>query len=208
MKNLKPSQLPEGTVIDDAKQGEYIKRVGGIWEELDRDYMGTRERVSDQGYERYSDMPRNLDLTWTDKSDDYFTEYNVIASEPSFRFSDIGLHGKFVMEAGTFLDGTPMHNCKGYNCEVDIDVSAVHNNDLIGKFMKGQGEIKTDAELHALGAHPRYQYAITSGQRKSWDDVDTPPAEDHGWERNVNMGRDGWDRFDYHEESYWMRKKQ
>jgi len=64
----------------------------------------------------------------------------------------------------------------------------------------------TVAELHARRAHPAYEYATTEGQRKAWDDADTPP-EGEGWERNTDAGRNGWDRFDYTEESYWRRPK-
>lgn len=64
----------------------------------------------------------------------------------------------------------------------------------------------TDAQLHALCAHPDYQYEITQGQRKAWDYADEPP-EGHGWERNTDAGRKGWERFDFHEESYWRRRR-
>ena len=64
----------------------------------------------------------------------------------------------------------------------------------------------TDKELHAKHSHPAYEYETTEGQRKRWDDQDVPP-EGEGWERNVDAGRDGWDRFDYTEESYWRRLK-
>lgn len=67
-------------------------------------------------------------------------------------------------------------------------------------------ERPTDAELHLRSRHPAYEYETTEGQRKSWDDADKPP-EGEGWERNVDAGRDGWDRFDFHEESYWRRLK-
>ncbi|HEY5986431.1 MAG TPA: hypothetical protein VIV12_08655, partial [Streptosporangiaceae bacterium] len=48
---------------------------------------------------------------------------------------------------------------------------------------------------------------ITQGQRKAWDYGDVPPDGD-GWERNTDAGRpgQGWDRFDYTEESYWRRR--
>lgn len=36
--------------------------------------------------------------------------------------------------------------------------------------------------------------------RKAWWAEDEPPEGD-GWERNVDAGRNGWERFDYHEES-------
>lgn len=62
------------------------------------------------------------------------------------------------------------------------------------------------SELHRMRRHPGYEYDTTEGQRKNWDDADEPP-EGEGWERNVDAGRNGWDRFDYTEESYWRRKQ-
>lgn len=70
----------------------------------------------------------------------------------------------------------------------------------------------SDSELHARRAHPDFEYATTEGPRKQWDDVDVPPCNEEGdpdpsWERNVDAGRDGWERWDYTEESYWRRRK-
>jgi hypothetical protein len=62
---------------------------------------------------------------------------------------------------------------------------------------------KDEAGLHALLAHPEFEYATTTGPRKAWDAADQPP-EGSGWERNTDCA-DGWERFDYHEESYWRR---
>ena len=67
-------------------------------------------------------------------------------------------------------------------------------------------ERPTDAQLHFRSSHPAYEYATTEGQRKAWDDADEPP-EGEGWERNVDSGDNGWERFDFHEESYWRRLK-
>lgn len=71
---------------------------------------------------------------------------------------------------------------------------------------------ETDRELHARGAHPEWEYRTTEGPRKQWDDADRPPSDEDGdpdpsWERNVDAGRDGWERWDYTEESYWRRRK-
>jgi hypothetical protein len=65
----------------------------------------------------------------------------------------------------------------------------------------------TDADLHATLSHPDYEYEQTTGPRKAWDSEDVPPDNDPTWERNVHYGRSGWERFDYHECSYWMRRK-
>lgn len=67
-------------------------------------------------------------------------------------------------------------------------------------------ETRTESELHRGFAHPDYQYRVTEGQRKNWDDADIPPKGD-GWEKNVDAGRNGWDRFDFTEETYWRRKR-
>ncbi len=77
---------------------------------------------------------------------------------------------------------------------------------IIVESLEAPTEPMTDAEMHRLGAHPAYEYATTEGQRKSWDDVDRPPVGE-GWERNTDMGRAGWDRLDYTEESYWRRPR-
>lgn len=59
--------------------------------------------------------------------------------------------------------------------------------------------------LHLTCSMPGWEYATTQGPRKQWDDADTPPDGD-GWEPNTARGSDGWERFDYHEESYWRRQ--
>lgn len=61
-------------------------------------------------------------------------------------------------------------------------------------------------EMHMIGIHPGYDYKTTEGQRKNWNDWDTPP-EGEGWERNFDRGMQGWERFDYTEKSYWRRKR-
>jgi hypothetical protein len=59
---------------------------------------------------------------------------------------------------------------------------------------------------HADCNVPGWEYATTEGPRKSWQYEDEPP-EGEGWERNVDKGRKGWERFDYTEEAYWRRRK-
>lgn len=83
---------------------------------------------------------------------------------------------------------------------------------LIDEFdpKEGDREPETDAQLHARFAHPAWEYRVTEGPRKQWDDIDVPPTDDNGdpepgWERNIDAGRDGWERWDYTEESYWRR---
>jgi hypothetical protein len=76
---------------------------------------------------------------------------------------------------------------------------------------RDHGADPTTGQLHARCLHPGWEYATTEGQRKQWADADTPPADDHGdpdptWERNTDRGRNGWERLDCTEESYWRRK--
>lgn len=67
--------------------------------------------------------------------------------------------------------------------------------------------------LHQHRRHPDFEYATTEGQRKAWDDFDTPPW-DHdlgrpgeGWEPNrTTADPEAWERFDYTEERYWRRR--
>lgn len=77
---------------------------------------------------------------------------------------------------------------------------------IVDEFAPVPREPETDAELHARFRHPAWEYETTEGQRKQWDHQDTPPEGD-GWERNLEAGRDGWERFDYTEESYWRRPR-
>lgn len=63
------------------------------------------------------------------------------------------------------------------------------------------------AFLHSRCMHPDYEYEMTQGPRKMWDNSEEPP-EGEGWEKNEEEGRNGWERFEYHEEAYWRRKKQ
>jgi len=65
---------------------------------------------------------------------------------------------------------------------------------------------RPDTELHADMIHPEWEYTVTEGPRKQWMDEDTPP-DGEGWERNVDAGDNGWERFDYHEEAYWRRRR-
>ncbi|MFH8581709.1 DUF6221 family protein [Streptomyces zaomyceticus] len=71
---------------------------------------------------------------------------------------------------------------------------------------------ETDSQLHARFAHPAWEYSTTKGPRKQWADASTPPYGDDGepdttWEPNTDAGIDGWERFDYTEESYWRRRR-
>lgn len=121
-------------------------------------------------------------------------------------------HIRFTPKVKPELFSFPM-NESFFTESIDLDMS------LVALFDNTKGHIylvenstvakevpKSDAELHATCSHPDYEYEVTEGQRKSWADADTPP-EGEGWTRNIHVGRDGWDRFDYTEESYWKRKK-
>ena len=59
-------------------------------------------------------------------------------------------------------------------------------------------------ELHRKCSAPGWQYTTREGRRKACDEIFEPP-EGICWERNVECGRDGWDRFDHTEETYWRR---
>jgi len=68
-------------------------------------------------------------------------------------------------------------------------------------------EPATDEDLHARQSHPDFEYATTTGPRKAFDEH---PPDGDGWVRNKTRGvrGEGWERFDFHEEAYWMRRRQ
>lgn len=62
--------------------------------------------------------------------------------------------------------------------------------------------------LHTRRLHPDYEYDTTTGPRKAWNNASTPP-EGEGWVSNTTIADpDAWERFEYHEESYWRRLKE
>lgn len=63
----------------------------------------------------------------------------------------------------------------------------------------------TDA-LHERRAHPDFEYETTTTARKSG--LSVKPDGD-GWEPNQYGGdpHSSWERFEYHEEEYWRRRK-
>jgi hypothetical protein len=122
VKNLKPSQLPERTVI--GKDGPhyeelYIKRADGIWEDLFSGcgHCEDHERISDAGCIKDEQYYSRGGMTTTKTSDEYFVDYKVIAVDPSFCFYIGDLHGEWDHEKQAYPDGAGYHGCKGYNCE-------------------------------------------------------------------------------------------
>lgn len=60
--------------------------------------------------------------------------------------------------------------------------------------------------MHQHKLHPDFEYVVTSGPRKAWDDVDNPP-EGEGWELNITKADpEAFERFRFHEERYWRRR--
>ncbi|WP_432041430.1 DUF6221 family protein [Streptomyces cadmiisoli] len=105
-------------------------------------------------------------------------------------------------------DGVGQHVAEHDPARVLREIDA--KRQLLDEFAPEPSAPEADEQLHARCAHPAYEYRTTEGPRKQWDDVDVPPANDDGtdaaWERNVAAGRDGWERWDYTEESYWRRR--
>ena len=57
--------------------------------------------------------------------------------------------------------------------------------------------------LHMARRHPDFEYETTTCPRKQGPAF--PPTGD-GWEDN-GEGHDCWERFEYHDEHYWRRRK-
>lgn len=78
MRDFQPSELPVGTVIAEKRGFEYIKREGDYWEDL---FSGcgcciNPVKVSDAGCPNIYDSES---LTDEEKSDDYFTDFRIVA---------------------------------------------------------------------------------------------------------------------------------
>lgn len=61
------------------------------------------------------------------------------------------------------------------------------------------------SHLHEKQAHPFYEYKSTSTARKSGTEI---VPDGLGWRINTHMGRDGWERDDFTDTTYWMRSKE
>jgi hypothetical protein len=103
-----------------------------------------------------------------------------------------------------------IRHCRGGFIGLDHDSETSARTEADRHAREDHGDVETERQLHARSACPGWEYETTEGPRKAWDDADRPPTDGNGdpdpsWERNVDAGRDGWDRFDYTEESYWRR---
>lgn len=58
---------------------------------------------------------------------------------------------------------------------------------------------RINAALHERRLHPDYEYRTTDGPRKAW--TGEPDLTPEGWTKIA------WERFDYHEEILWARRK-
>lgn len=76
--------------------------------------------------------------------------------------------------------------------------------EVMSLIKENQRIIRLEKFLHETQSHPDFEYVQTDGPRKNFDEH---PPEGDGWERNIDKGRNGWERFDYHEEAYWRRVK-
>lgn len=132
-------------------------------------------------------------------------------------YGDFCLELRSLRRESIFVNGQPMSDATYQGITGEPDPNPEVLADLASKlaiveeFAPEPREPETDAELHARRAHPAWEYETTTGPRKQWDYSDEPPSDEHGhpdptWKRNVDAGDEGWERFDYSEESYWRRK--
>lgn len=91
--------------------------------------------------------------------------------------------------------------------ETKMALEAAKEWEAVRALLRSEGERqRLEAVLHHWLLHPDYEYQTAKGPRKaSYSHLMKPAGE--SWEPNVHRGRDGWERFDYHEEAYWMRRK-
>jgi hypothetical protein len=77
MKNLKPSQLPEGTVIEVPKYGTYLKVSDGVWEEVYSGCCSSTGRISDDG--RHSEYGDKYGWSTDENADDIFQDFKIVS---------------------------------------------------------------------------------------------------------------------------------
>lgn len=73
---VKPSELPEHAVIDDAEHGRFIKENNGRWAEISPPYRELALLVWDRGRPNQINKPANF---MPEKSDDYFKDFEIIS---------------------------------------------------------------------------------------------------------------------------------
>lgn len=95
-------------------------------------------------------------------------------------------------------------NGYGFNEVSDADVDLSEHVDVELAALASPAPSETGEVSHARCNAPGWEYETTTGPRKAWRDADVPPPGE-GWEPNVEVGHNGWERFEYHEESYWRR---
>lgn len=82
IKQLKPSELPIDTVIDDQERGTFRKDAPGLWVELQYDDAADQILVYDEG-PTASDLAQtngcNHGYSVAETSDEYFDDFKVLA---------------------------------------------------------------------------------------------------------------------------------
>jgi hypothetical protein len=73
---VKPSELPENTVIDESEHGKFIKETKDLWIQVHPQNGEHPDFLTDHGFENKDYGPSNLIV---DKSDDYFKDFEIVS---------------------------------------------------------------------------------------------------------------------------------
>lgn len=75
--NIKPSELPLNTIIDDLEYGKFIKETSGVWVQIHPLHRKLQDMVKDSGFSNSKNRPTHF---IPDKSDEYFKEFEIVSS--------------------------------------------------------------------------------------------------------------------------------
>ena len=78
MKNFKPSELPEDTVIKDKDEGVWMKEESGVWGEMTAHCSDCARTVTDTGRD-LNEVGTNYIDNLSIKADDFFQDFKIIA---------------------------------------------------------------------------------------------------------------------------------
>lgn len=73
---MKPSELPENTVISDPENGRFIKETSTVWMEISPAYRELPYYVWDHGHPNKTNRPSNF---VPEKSDEYFKDFEIVS---------------------------------------------------------------------------------------------------------------------------------
>lgn len=161
MTDIKPSECPNYTMIDDPIYGLYVKEEFHLWTQVHPAEHELPYKVSDKGFHDLAELPSNFVV---DKSDDVFTDFEIrslpvgwrlpkVPNEPKFDWWPIPGHPNYLIRA----DGLRIRNRRDGS-------RRAKNKDRSGYFVIHQGGEQTYWQESALGNEEQIKYFLETGE--------------------------------------------